>query len=78
MRGSMSCCRNDEPVGLYGLMRGLFCAGAVTCLLYALHRIAGGISLGAEVKAFGKFEDAYTPEEREVLIHKIKVRSLRL
>lgn len=73
----MGCCRNDEPVGVYGLMRDLFCAGAITCVLYAVHQIACGISLGAELKAFGKLEDAYTPEEREALIHKIKVQSLR-
>ncbi|NTU71963.1 MAG: hypothetical protein HGB10_09135 [Coriobacteriia bacterium] len=70
-------CRNEEPSGVYGLVSDLFCAGAVACALYALHRIARGILLEAEVKAFGKFQDAYTPEEREVLIHKIKVQSLR-
>lgn len=73
----MGCCRNDEPDGVYGLMRDLFCAGAVTCVLYALHQIACGVSLGAKVKAFRKFEEAYTAEEREALIHKIKVQSLR-
>lgn len=72
----MGCCNRDEPTGVYGLMRDLFCAGAVCCFLYACHRIARGVLLGAEVKAFGHFEDAYTPEEREALIHKIKVRSL--
>jgi hypothetical protein len=73
----MGCCRSDEPTDMYGLVRDLFCAGSVCCVLYAVHRIAGGVLLGAQVKAFGKFEDAYTPEEREVLIHKIKVQSLR-
>ena len=72
----MGCC-SDEQAGLDGLVRDLFCAGAISCLLYALHRLARGVLLGAEVKAFGKFEDAYTPEEREALMHKIKVRSLR-
>jgi hypothetical protein len=71
----MGCCRDDEPT-VYGLVRDLFCAGSICCILYAAHRIARGILLGAEVKAFTKFEDAYTPEEREILIHKIKVRSL--
>jgi hypothetical protein len=71
----MGCC-NDEPTGVYGLARDLFCAGSICCVLYAVHRIARGVLLGAEVKAFNKFEDAYTPEEREALIHKIKVRSL--
>jgi hypothetical protein len=68
--------RNDEPDGVYGLLRDLFCAGAITCFLYAMHRIANGLMLTGEIKAFGRFEDAYTPEEREALIHKIKVQSL--
>jgi hypothetical protein len=33
--------------------------------------------LGARVKAFDHLGDAYTPEEREQLIHVIKVQSLR-
>lgn len=73
----MGCCGNDEPTGVYGLVRDLFAAGAVCCALFAAQRTARGVLLGAQVKAFSKFEDAYTPEEREVLIHKIKVQSLR-
>ena len=73
----MGCCRSEEPAGVYELVRDLFCAGSIACVLYAMHRIARGILLGAEIKALGKFEDAYTPEEREALIHKIKVQSLR-
>jgi hypothetical protein len=72
----MGCCRN-EPTDVYGLVRDLFCVGSVCCILLAAHRVARGVLLGAEVKAFSRFEDAYTPEEREALIHKIKVRSLR-
>ena len=68
---------DDEPVTVYGLVRDLFCAGAITCALYALHRIANGLLLGGAVKTYDRLEDAYTPEEREVLIHKIKRRSLR-
>jgi hypothetical protein len=70
-------CGNHEPMGLDGLLRDLFCAGSIACFLYACHRVARGVLLGAQVKAFEKFEDAYTPEERETLIHKIKVQSLR-
>jgi len=73
----MGCCRNDEPNDVYGLVRDLFCVGAVSCFLLALHRIARGLLLGAEIRSLGKLGDAYTPEEREVLIHKIKVQSLR-
>jgi hypothetical protein len=32
--------------------------------------------LGARVKSFDRLSDAYTPEEREALIHRIKVDSL--
>ena len=68
---------DDEPVSVYALVRDLFCASAVTCALYAMHRIANGLLLGSAVKSYSKLEEAYTPEEREVLIHKIKMRSLR-
>ena len=71
-------CHHDEPTGVYGLLRDLYCAAAVACFLYAMHRIANGLMLAGEVKAFKRFEDAYTPEERETLIHKIKVQSLSL
>jgi len=67
----------DEPVTVYALMKDLFCAAAITCALYALHRMANGLLLSGELKAHGKLGDAYTPEEREVLIHRIKRRSLR-
>jgi hypothetical protein len=70
----MGCC-NDEP-GVYELVRDLFCAAAVTCFLLALHRIANGLMLGSQIDSFKSFEDAYTPEEREALIHRIKVESL--
>jgi hypothetical protein len=67
----------DEPDTIYGLVRGVFCAAAITCFLYASHRIARGIILTGQVAAFDSLEDAYTPEEREALIHKIKQSSLR-
>lgn len=70
----MSCCQHEDPA--YGLVRDLFCAGSIYCALLALHRLAQGVLLGSRIKAFKKFEDAYTPEEREILIHRIKVDSL--
>lgn len=69
--------RYDDWDDLYGLVRDLFCAGAVTCLLWAVHRISRGVLLGARVKALDEFGDAYTPEEREVLIHRIKHDSFK-
>jgi len=71
----MRCC-DDEVGSVYTLVRDLFCASAITCALYALHRIANGLMLGSQLKTYGKLQDAYTPEEREVLIHRIKTRSL--
>lgn len=67
----------DEPTTVYGLARDLFCAAAVSCFLYASHRVAHGVLLGSRVKAYDGLADAYTPEEREVLIHRIKVESMR-
>lgn len=67
----------DEWDELYGLVRDLFMASAITCLLMALHRIANGLMLGARIKSLDKYGDAYAPEEREVLIHKIKHDSMR-
>ena len=69
--------RLKDPDTIYGILRDLFLAAAIVCVLSALHRIADGLALGGRVKALGKFSDAYTPEEREALIHKIKVKSVR-
>lgn len=69
--------RYDDWDDLYGLIRDLFMAASITCFLYALHRIANGVSLGGRIKALKKYGDAYAPEEREALIHKIKKDSLK-
>ncbi len=69
--------RLQDPDTVYALVRDLFIAAALVCFLGALNRVARGLILTGRVKAFDELEDAYTPEEREVLIHKIKVQSLR-
>lgn len=66
----------DEWDELYGLVRDLFMAGAITCFLYAIHRIANGLMLTGQVKALKGYGDAFAPEEREVLIHKIKKNAM--
>jgi hypothetical protein len=66
----------EEPETIFGVLRAVFCAAAITCFLLASHRIARGLLLAGRVAAFDSLEDAYTPEEREVLIHKIKLQSL--
>lgn len=67
----------DDELTLYGLVRDLFCAASVTCFLWAMHRIARGVIMTGQVAAYEEFVEAYTPEEREVLIHKVKNESLR-
>jgi hypothetical protein len=69
--------RLQDPDTVYALVRDIFCAGAITSFLWAFHHISRGVVLRSRVKALVAFGDAYTPEEREVLIHKIKVQSLR-
>lgn len=70
-------CEDCESGWIYDLIRDLFLAGCATCALWALHRMGAGVMLSGRVKALRKFEDAYTPEEREVLIRRIKVQSLK-
>jgi hypothetical protein len=71
-----SDCTDGSACTLWGLIRDVFLALAVTCALYAAQRIANGVLLGARITALREVGEAYTPEEREVLIHKIKNGSL--
>jgi hypothetical protein len=66
----------DDYDPIFGLVKAVFCASAVTCFLLAAHRIAKALMLTGEVAALGELEDAYTAEERELMIHKIKHRSM--
>jgi len=69
--------RLQDPDTIYALVRDLFLAGAIVSFLWAFHHVSRGVVLGSRVKALKEVGDAYTPEEREALIHKIKVQSLR-
>lgn len=66
----------DDWDDLYALIRDLVLGGVLVTLVLALYRIGGGLMLGARVKALDEFEDAYAPDEREVLIRKIKRASM--
>jgi hypothetical protein len=66
----------EDELTVYGLVRDLFCASAIVWLLVAVHRMARGVLLKGQVEAYSVLCDAYAPEEREVLIHKIKTESL--
>lgn len=67
----------DDELTVYGLVRDLFTASAIVCFLLAIMRAARAVMLSARVDAYDELSDAYTPEEREVLIHRIKAESLR-
>ena len=67
----------DDWDDLYGLVRDLFVAASLTCFLWAMHRMAAGLLLGSRIKALTEYREAYAPEEREVLIRKIKHESMR-
>lgn len=69
------CC--DDEISIYDLVRDLFLASSITCFLWATHRIGKGLVLRGRLKALDEFGDVYTPEEREVLIHRIKAETLR-
>lgn len=66
----------DDELTVYELVRQVFCAGAVVWMLLLIRRIARGTMLSARVRAYDELADAYTAEEREVLIHKIKRESV--
>ena len=59
-------------------LKSLFCAAAITCFLYAVNRIAGTLKMEARMKALDKYGDAFTEQEREVLITKIRHRAMKV
>lgn len=67
----------DVPCTALGMIGAIFCAAVASCFLLAAHRLARGTLLAGRVVALSSLEDAYTPEERELLIHKIKLESIR-
>lgn len=62
---------------VFVLFESIFWGAAATCFLCALHRIAAALHTEARIAALRKMSDAYTDEEREVLVHKIKSHTLR-
>ncbi len=63
---------------LFFLLESLFWAAAATCFLAAIHRIADTLKMQARMKALDKYGDAFTDDEREVLISKIKHKAMSL
>lgn len=71
-------CNDEVRVDwFWTLVRDVFFASAAACLLHAAHRIASGVLLGGRISALREVGEAYTPEERELLIHAIKRDSLK-
>lgn len=67
----------DDELTVYGLLRDLFIASSVTCFLWAMHRIGTGVMLAGRIAALAEHGEAYTPEEREALVHKITTSAMR-
>lgn len=67
----------DDEITVYALVRDVFIASAFAGLIWTLHHLGRGVLLGARVKAYEGLADAYAPEEREVLIRRIKSDSLQ-
>jgi hypothetical protein len=63
-------------VMLFVLVETMFWGLAMACLLFALHRIASALRTEARIKALKSMPEAYTEEQREVLVRKIKQRTL--
>lgn len=63
---------------MFILLKSLFCGAAIMCLLYEVNRIAGTWKMEARMKALDKYGDAFTEEERQVLITKIKHRAIKV
>lgn len=67
------CCDGDE---ILELLTYVFLAGAITCLLMALHRIAGALSLGARAKVIDTVGGDMPEEQRQALVTKVTKRAL--
>lgn len=67
------CC---DGGGILELLTYVFLAGAITCFLMALHRIAGALSLGARVKVVNAVGVEIPEEQRQALVAKVTSRAL--
>ena len=54
----------------------LFYALATVCFLGAVNRAAGALKLSARIQALDELPEAFTEEERIILIHKVTTRAL--
>ncbi len=68
--------RPPAAVMAFLMFHWLFYAAATVCFLGAINRAASAFKLEARVKALKNVPDAFTEEERAVLIHKVRARAL--
>ncbi|TLM79803.1 MAG: hypothetical protein FDZ70_02475 [Actinobacteria bacterium] len=71
---SDGCC---DGGGILDLLSCLFLAGSITCLLFALHRIAAALTVTARVKVLHSEAIALDDEQRAALVAKVKTRALK-
>lgn len=66
-----------SPLVIYFVLaESLLWAGCAVFFIFGINRIASGIKLQARLKALKAIPDAFTDEERELLVHKIKTRAI--
>lgn len=58
------------------LAESVFWATCAVLFIFTLGRIGTGIKMTARMKALKQIPDAFTDEEREALVRKIKTRAL--
>jgi len=68
--------RPNPAFVVFFLFETVFWAAGATCVMSALHRIGSALKLQARVAVLDKYGDAFTEDERERLVHKIKTGSL--
>lgn len=68
--------KREQGFLLFVLVESVFWALVGLCSAAALQRIAGALKLRARVEALDEFGDAFTVEEREIVISRIKQSSL--
>jgi hypothetical protein len=69
---------HGPPIALLAiaLFHMLLCFASTVCFLGALNRGASALKLEARIRALKAVPEAFTDEERVVLIHKITTRAL--
>ena len=63
--------RRPMMVMAFVMFHSLFFMAATTCFLQAINRVASAMKLESRLKALKAVPDAFTDEERSVLIEKI-------